>query len=277
MKNIRAFFEEADRIKRRLFNCLRNRMWQVDRLDVYCSPDPDGTKYPEYDEYRKEFDKVINSLIHEWKDIEAELREKYKEEPDLDQDIVRWKGFLYEALFYHSCMRQCALFMDAEHLEMQKWTQFDESPPWFSALPLYDIIPVVPHIGGKSIGEPKVPQTKADFLVTYVSDEGPAVPALIDVKSKKPPYNEKFHWQITAAMRKGFIFQLAYPKEGVEYPRSLKEWEIKTPCSKCKRLSNTYSRCSECEEEILPFTIIDARYRLKEMVRKLGYDYKGRF
>lgn len=252
-------------------------MWRMDRLNIYSTPDPFGSKYPEYSEYQNIFDKVGDKLVKEWNEIEETLREKYDGYGRLDLYIERWKGYLYEALFYLSCIRRAALFLDAEHLKLAGWMKSNEYPPWFSCIPLYDVIPGIPHIGGGNKREPKVPQTKADFLVFYVDDKGPTPPALIDVKSKKPKSVRRFGWQIVAAMRKGFIFQIAYPRNNVEYPKTLKEWEIRTPCPKCGKLSRDYRECDKCGEEIFPYTIVDAYYRFREIIEKQGYKYRGRF
>jgi hypothetical protein len=129
------------------------------------------------------------------------------------------------------------IFLDAELVEFGG-ARFKESPPWFECIPLYDIIPNLHFIREKGKKKRKVPQVKADFLITYVDDEGPLPPALIDVKSSEKAakqHKEELKWQIVSAMRLGFIFQIAYPDPNLKssYPASLKEWVIKTPCSKC--------------------------------------------
>jgi hypothetical protein len=99
------------------------------------------------------------------------------------------------------------------------------------ATPLYEIIPSLHQIRRGERRERKVPQTNADFLVTYVDDEGPHAPSLVDVKSRLPKRKEvkkKMGWQITAAMRRGFIFQVAYLKNQIQFPRVLSDWEIRT-------------------------------------------------
>jgi methionyl-tRNA synthetase len=57
----------------------------------------------------------------------------------------------------------------------------------------------------------------------------------------------------------------------------LKEWVVKTPCPKCKDLSDDYRKCTNCGAEIFPFTIVDPRYSLKTLLEQLGFEYKGRF
>jgi len=46
------------------------------------------------------------------------------------------------------------------------------SPPWFECIPLYDIIPNLHFIRDERRKRRRVPQVKADFLVTYVDDNG---------------------------------------------------------------------------------------------------------
>ena len=232
--------------------------------------------YLSYGGYREKFERVPSILIEEWESIKQEVKDEYGEYANL---LKRLKGFLYEALFYYACLDMQCTFLDAELIEFGgSEPYFPEYPPWFEAIPLYDIIPTLHNIQEKRIRKRRVPQVEADFLVCYVDDKGPSPPALVDVKSNEPRgYREKWGWQIVAAMRMGFIFQLAYPKHGIEYPTSLKEWELRTPCPKCKKLSRDYRECSECRAKIFPFTIVDARYTLKELVKQLGMSYKGRF
>jgi len=251
-------WKKLDEIKRRLFNKLRKET-SFDYLEVG------------FEEYRKRFENIPKVLVKEWKLIE----EENKNHPDLH----RFKGVLYEALFYYACLNLQALFFDAEIAEFGG-QKFPKSPPWFVAIPLYDIIPQLHQIKKNDKWERKVPQVNADFIVVYVDDEGPLPPALVDVKSYKPIHEKdfkKFGWQIVAALRMGFIFQVAYPKEGIEYPQNLNEWEFRTPCTKCRNLSKRYRNCSECGNEIFPFTIVDARHTLKELIERIGLQYGGPF
>lgn len=246
-KKEQNFWKIADEVKRRLFSRLRIETSRIDYLN--------------YQGYRKKFESIPDSLIEEW----DKLEETYKDN--------RLKGFLYEALFYYACLQTQTIFLDAELCEFGG-AKFEEHPPWFECIPLYDIIPNLHYIWEKNEKKRKVPQIKADFLVTYVDDKGPLPPALIEVKSSKGAMEykrEELNWQIVAAMRLGFIFQVAYPDPNLQslYPRSLKEWETKTPCSNCKGLSDDFRKCSKCGTEIFPFTIVDARYTLKELIGRL--------
>jgi len=248
------FWEIADEVKRRLFSCLRIETSQIDYLN--------------YKEYKNKFEGIPAFLIEEWE----KLKKEYRDDPDAD--FNRLKGFLYEVLFYYACLKTQTIFLDAELCEFEE-VKFEESPPWFECIPLYDIIPNLHYIWEKGEKKRKVPQIKADFLVTYVDDKGPLPPALIDVKSSKQATKYRrgeLNWQIVAAMRLGFIFQVAYPDPDLKStcPSSLKEWKIKTPCSECEGLSDDFRKCSKCGVDIFPFTIVDARYRLKELTERLG-------
>jgi len=256
MKNKKElnFWKIADEVKRKFFSRLRIGTSQIDYLN--------------YEGYRKKFEGIPALLIEEWN----KLKEEYKYTSDAD--FVRLKGFLYEALFYYACLETQTIFLDAELCEFGG-VKFKESPPWFECIPLYDIIPNLHYIWENNKKNRKVPQIKADFLVTYVDDKGPLPPALIEVKSSKKAINykiEELNWQVVAAMRLGFIFQVAYPDPELKstYPRSLNEWIIETPCSNCNRLSNDFRKCSKCGAVIFPFTIVDARYTLKELIERLG-------
>ncbi|MDD2666526.1 MAG: hypothetical protein PHD13_06890 [Methanocellales archaeon] len=260
-KKEQNFWGIVDETKRRLLSRLRIETSLIDYLN--------------YDEYRMKFESIPDSLIEEW----AILKEEYKDTPAAD--FNRIKGFLYEALFYYACMKAQTVFLDAELCEFGG-AKFEEPPPWFECIPLYDIIPNLHYIWEKNEKKRKAPQTKVDFLVIYVYDKGPLPPALIEVKSSKEliKYNrEELNWQIIAAMRLGFIFQVAYPDPNIKstYPRSLREWEIKTPCSRCEGLSDDFRKCSKCGEDIFPFTIVDTHYTLRELIGRLGKNYNVRF
>jgi len=261
MSNL-TFWKIADYVKRRLFSRLRIETSKINYLN--------------YRDYREKFKNIPKSLIKEWQKIEKEYSRTLSK-----SQIKRLKGFLYEALFYYACLKTQTVFLDAEIAEFGG-AKFEESPPWFECIPLYDIIPNLHFIREKRRKKRKVPQVKADFLVIYVDDKGPLPPALIDVKSNEKAAKrnkEELHWQVIAAMRLGFIFQIAYPSPnlGSQYPTSLEEWIIKTPCPKCGKLSDEYRECTNCGAEIFPFTIVDARYKLKYLVEQLGKAYQGRF
>jgi hypothetical protein len=239
------FWQIADDVKRKLFARLRKQTSQINYLN--------------YKIYREKFENIPSSLLEEWE----KMREKYKDEIDVN-DANRLKGFLYEALFYYACLQTQTVFLDAEILIFEG-VEFGKYPPWFECIPLYDIIPNLHYIWEGGEKKRKVPQIKADFLVIYTDDKGPSPPALIDVKSSKPYAAESWRWAIVASLRCGFIFQFAYPK--TEFPNSLKEWEIKTPCPECRGLSDDSHRCSECEAEIFPFDITTPYYLLKKHLK----------
>lgn len=227
--------------------------------------------YVHYSKYWKGLNEIPNLLIGEWMKIQKE----HKRNPYFD--AKRLKGYLLEVLFYYACLRRQAIFMDAELAEFGG-AHFESSPPWFEATPLYDIVAPLHHTEEKSKRTRRVPQTRADFLVTYVDDQGPAPPCIIDVKSRRPKrWRGEWGWEIPAAMRRGFIFQIAYPKPGVEFPVSLDQWESATPCSKCKSLSSDPRKCSECSDVIYNFTMVDSYYEAKSLWEGMGKSRTGRF
>lgn len=252
----------ADQVKRRLYSRLRMATAQVDYLN--------------YEEYQRKFREIPSILVNEWEEIQREYA--YGANSEIFRlNEHRLKGNLYEVLFYYACLKTQALFIDAEICEMEG-VHFEESPPWFEATPIYDIIPTLHHIHEKGIQVRKAPQVKADFLISYVDDRGPTPFAFVDVKSRSPSeYSDAWNWQVTAAMRHGFIFQLAYPRTKSKYPISLEDWEIKTPCLNCKDLSDEFRKCTKCGKEIFPFTVVDARYEAESLWELLGKTRKRRF
>jgi hypothetical protein len=258
----RGFWEIADYMKRRLFSRLRRETSNINYLN--------------YEEYRERFEGIPKALLEEWRKIEERYGKVLSR-----REVERLKGFLYEALFYYACLEAQTVFLDAELAEFGG-AKFKGSPPWFECIPLYDIIPNLHFIRDGRRKRRRVPQVKADFLVTYIDDNGPLPPALVDVKSSEKQakrYKEEYGWQIVAAMRLGFIFQVAYPRPGLkqQYPTSLEDWEVKTPCPKCRKLSMDYRKCSNCGAEIFPFTIVDAQYKLRELLEQLRRAYKDKY
>ena len=247
-------WEAIDATKRRLFNLIRNRIHGLQAMDLT------------FGEHRKEMDKIYGLILEEWSRIQEEYENKA--DPRGNQLLVRLKGCLYEALFYYACLKMQSFFMDAEIGGLRE-------APWFEATPLYDIVPVLYRYRGKR----RAPQTDADFLITYADDEGPRVPTLVDVKSSEPFPNEenkeRWGWQVLGALRRGFGFSIAYPK--AEYPKSLEEWEIRTPCWKCGNLSSDHRKCDGCGEVLIPSTIADAHYEARELWGLLGKVRRGRF
>jgi len=221
-----------DEVKSKLFNRLKIEIENID--------------YSDYNTYKTKFAEIPKHLLDEWKKIDAEYRSKVN-------NIKRLKGFLYESLFYYACLKTQTIFLDAEIVTMGE-AKNSERPPWFSCVPLYDIKPIL-YYRIKTQRKIRVPQIEADFIITFMDKEGSSPPSFIDVKSKKQKYNKNWGWYAIAAMRTGFIFQIAYPKSEKEIPTDLKDWEIKTPCSNCKKLSDNYETCSECNDKIFPFTL----------------------
>jgi len=252
-----GYWAIADYVKRSLFNKLREMTTKINYLD--------------YHEYKRSFEAIHGLLIEEWNRIQ----EEFKGNPDFNPK--RLKGYLLEVLFYYACLKMQANFIDAEIVEMEG-VKFKEYPPWFEATPLYDIIAPLHHIREKGARRRRAPQTRADFFITYVDNQGSAPPSMVEVKTRKlKHWRPEWGWQIPAALRRGFIFQIAYPRNGVEYPKELDEWETATPCSNCKKMSQDFRKCTECGDGIFPFTIADAHYEVMKLRRLLGKDRKGRF
>lgn len=244
-------WETLDIIKRRFFDKLRKET-SFDYSKV-------GLR-----EYRKRFAEIPNHLLQEW----GSIKKEYKDHPNLS----RFKGPFYEVLFYYACLKTQATFFDAEILAIDG-QEFPEWPPWFGVIPLYDIIPHLHQVQEKKKWKRRAPQINADFIVIYTDDSGPLPPALVDIKSKRPKYREEMGWQNIAALRMGFIFQVAYPKFEESIPPSLELWEMRTPCPRCKNLSKEYRKCDYCGEELFPFTIVDSYYDAKKL-REYFAEYK---
>ena len=220
-----------DETKSRLFNKLRTEIQNID--------------YSDHNWYETRFEEIPKHLLDEWEKIEKEYGSTINPK--------RLKGFLYESLFYYACLKTQTIFLGAEMMTFGE-AKTSDRPPWFECVPLYDIKPIL-YNQLKTQRKIHVPQIEADFILTYVDNKGHCPPSYTDVKSKKPEeYNKYWGWYIVAAMRAGFIFEIAYPK--TDFPTDLNDWEIKTPCDNCKTLSNDFKKCTNCGSVIFPFTIV---------------------
>jgi len=101
---------------------------------------------------------------------------------------------------------------------------------------------------------------------------GPHPPSLIYVKSKKSSrWSDSWEWCYIAAMRRGFIFQIAYSRGKKYLSRDLEEWEVVTPCPSRKNFSKNYRICQYCSQVIYLYTIVDAIHGIREALNKIKF------
>jgi len=159
--------------------------------------------YLNYEEYWERFEDLPKALLEEWRKIEEKYGRKLSR-----REVKRLMGFPYEALFYYTCLEAQTVFLDAELAEFNG-AEFKGFQPQFECIPLYDIISNLHLVPKGRRKRRRVPQVKTDFLVTYVDDNGPLLPALVNVKSSEKQakrYREGYGGRVDAAMRLGFIF-----------------------------------------------------------------------
>lgn len=249
----KEYWKIADDTKRRLFNTVRNFFKEKPVIDV-------SSNARQAIEYQKQITREARNLVlKEWKSIKEEYRN------DSSFSKTRLSGYVYEVLFYLCTLDLSATFFEEDLYWMSSRKEFEEimgeAPPHFEPLPLYDIISPLAY---KTINRKRArtPQLRGDFILFYV--EGPAgrrkvTPiSIVDVKKSIFAYEKKKRegkWQAIAALRHGFVAQIAYPKKGIEEIFSIRDWEIKTICPDCGGLMDKVCRiCPFCRKEAYPFT-----------------------
>jgi hypothetical protein len=230
-------WERFDIIKMRLFKYVYNEFWKIDWTKPKCGI--------------MQVDSIYENLLKKWDEIERSLVAQGIKEGE----IRKYKGALFEALFYYACLQIDLYFKlcwslifelastivelrttgqsSKENLLKEIGPKIAESPPppSFGVLPLSDFVPPILHI---------------------------------PVEGK---YLKLWHLQADQATACKFFDSemiVVYPKNHL--PRKPNEWEIKLVCPYCGSLEEPMSGdCSNCKSEI----------RLPLFLRhSCGYEFK---
>jgi len=197
-----------------------------------------------------QLDRIYDDLTRKWMQVEDIIKGS-------NLSIKRLKGVLYEALFYFSCIYTVSIFKGSWIMQIVNTpNRSSEKPPWFEVIPIYDIQPRLFRAQRNSKWVLKAPQIEADFLICYWdTNTGPLPPAFIDVKSslsavKKLSRSQRVWFALGCKLFHNSIFQIAYPKRGISYPKKLEDWHIELVCWKCGALNKNKIYCKECGEKI---------------------------
>jgi len=195
-------------------------------------------------DWLKELERIYERVVAEWRQTER-LLSRY------DFQVKRLKGVLYEVLFYLSCVETSSVFKASWIMELAGDPLVpDEKPPWFEVIPIYDIIPRTFRIKVNNKWVVRTPQIEADFMICYWDEKGSLPLAFVDVKGNlKRVDPEKAIWNALGCRYfYNSILQIAHPE--TEYPRNLKEWEIKQVCWNCGALNKGVIECENCSTKI---------------------------
>jgi hypothetical protein len=271
--NDEQFWERFDIIKMRLFKYVYKEFWKIDWTKPQCGI--------------KQADSIYENLLKKWDEIERDLVVQGIKAGE----IRRYKGALFEALFYYACLQIDLYFKLCWSLIFELASTIEElrakgqsskenllkeigpeiarspPPPSFGVLPLSDFVPPILHIPvkGKRL---KFWHLQADFVIYTGEIEKRILPSVfVDVKSSKPRLDEKrdaFKDQATACKFFDSEMVVVYPKNHL--PRKPNEWDIKLVCPYCGSLEEPMSKdCSNCKSEIhLPLFLC----------RSCGYEFK---
>lgn len=173
---------------------------------------------------------IYSKILAQWKKAENFYKTR-------GYEVNRFKGILYEILFWYSALKNETLFKQGWRLYLMGDERMKnvvkEKPIRFEIIPLYEPKPPFYFYNKKSKKIiDRLPQIRADFLILYTEALDPREirknfeMEFIDVKSY-PVKKQEIKWQTISAGWFGCSFGIAYPKKGKEYPSSLEDWEIK--------------------------------------------------
>ncbi len=244
------FWEEYDRVRCNLIRFIRNEFRKIDWEHL-----------PNEEKVNK-FSQIYEKLLKYWKNLTEELEKSSPSLWILDpihgrgiEKIIaldNLKGAIFEALFYFSWVKVMVSERALKILEFGGM-KIENKSIRFEILPISGPIIPIFYQHRKRFA----PQIDADFLVLFISETKREIHPhiFIDVKSSKPSlfdeYNkERIKWQALGCRYMNSLFQIAYPKESVEFPSKAKDWEVKTVCYHCGELSSNYSICEKCGKKI---------------------------
>lgn len=258
-------WERFDAIKMKLFKHVYREFWKIDWI------------VPKNAILR--MDTIYDNILKKWDEIEKSLISQGIKE----WEIKRYKGALYEALFYYACLQIDLYFKLCWSMVFELASTVVElrtkghskkedllkkfgpkiagspPPPSFGVIPLSDFVPPILHVSvkGKRL---KLWHLQADFVV-YTGDIERRIlpPVFVDVKSGRPNMDgknrDKFRDQAVACKFFDSELVVVYPKNPL--PRKPNEWETKLVCYHCGSLEEPMiNECSNCGSEIhLPLFI----------------------
>ena len=173
---------------------------------------------------------IYQKILASWNKIEKfySTRSKF--------NINRFKGIVYEILFWYSVLKNETLFKQGWSLYLSEDSKMKEivenTPIRLEIVPLYEPKPTLYIYDEKGKIVDRLPQIQADFLILYAEALNPEQIQeslsleFIDVKASLTKKTRKIEleWQNICAGWFGCSFRIAYPKK--EYPSNLEEWQL---------------------------------------------------
>ena len=242
------FWEEYDKIRCGLLRLIREEFKKINWENL-----PKEEREGKFDEIYEKLIKKFEEYINKLKIIKSQQNdlifwdEINRKKISKQNAISRLKGALYEVLFYYSFVRVMIATRGLEILEFGGLKIGEKIK--FEILPISG--PIATIFYQYKTKTRFAPQIDADYLVLFVSeDEKVHPPIFIDVKSSEYSTTkdsiDRLKWQALGCRYMECIFQVAYPKKGIEYPKNSKDWEIRTVCPRCGNMSKDDIFCDKC-------------------------------
>ncbi|MHA1495562.1 MAG: hypothetical protein ACTSRQ_16285 [Candidatus Thorarchaeota archaeon] len=224
------FWIEYHAVRRDLFGIIKKMLTDF----PWASFSEDGLNLTEL------FIQIGEQLVESWNKI----KNHYKAEPD---KIRRLSGTFFESLFYLAALSQQIIYTEAQQLiNMGMGDELPGEPPFVVVLPIFEVVPRLFWFREDTGQERRyAPQVRADFVIMTRYPDNTVVWSLIDVKRSKP--NNKITWDNYASLLGGAVYEIAYPKDCVEYPFSLNDWERHIVCVNCGRWPIIDGVCQNCD------------------------------
>jgi len=224
----KKFWIVFDWLKREYFDWIKNKIKDINWEE----------------EWLNDFERILDEAIENWSHFESTFSQ-YENIP-----TKRLKGILYEVLFYISCIKTSSIFKGSWIMELNNDPLCpNREPPWFEVVPIYDILPKTFNLNDGSKKVLKAPQIEADFLILYWDKMGTHPLVFVDVKKNLNKYKPKDAvWNALGCKWSNAILAIATPKK--DFPRDLKDWDIKHVCWNCGHLNVDSACCEDCGKSI---------------------------
>lgn len=221
-----TFWLEYNAVRRDLFGYLKKRFTEIEWFQLPA-------------DLTESFDEIGGGLVNIWNRMKSHYSSKGRK-------LKRLSGAFYEALFYHACLRENVVLVEAQQLKFDGFGDYlpPDEVPYSATMPAFEVVPRLFWFEDR--GQPRryAPQLRGDFVQFRSDKDDISIISLIDVKRTRPSDTQL--WEAMASVLGGAIFKIAYPKEGVTTPLKMDDWEIQIVCLSCGKWPIVDGVCSRC-------------------------------